>query len=49
MNIGKKTPLLHRLFPYNDLKSLLLAFGFKKKHEYWQKNESKSLVLALGF
>ena len=50
MNIGKKkTPLFHRLFPYNDLKSLLLAFGFKKKHEYWQKNESKSLVLALGF
>ena len=44
----------------NELKSLILALGFKKKNEYWQKketpllhrlfpnNELNSLVIALG-
>ena len=40
MNIGEN----------RNLKSLILALGFKKKkYEYWPKNELKSLILAFGF
>ena len=36
MNIGKK-------IVKNELKSLILALGFKKMNEYWQKKETPLL------
>ena len=54
----KKVQILAKKLVKNELKSLILALGFKKKNEYWQKtpllhrlfpnSELKSLVIALG-
>ena len=39
MNIGE-------YWRKNELKSLVLTLGFKKKHEFWQKNASASWIVS---